>query len=358
MPKLRAAILCGGAGTRLWPVSRDHAPKQFHPLIGDRSLLTETVARAMEIPDAADPIVVTAEAFASEAYAHAVAGGAKSPVVLLEPLARNTAPAAAFAALAALADDADAIVVLMPSDHHIADGAAFRRTIADAAILAGQGMIVTLGIVPDQPNTGYGYIQRGEPRGPGYGVARFVEKPDLNTAIQFMASGEYYWNAGIFIFRADVFMAELRTFRPDIAAAAELAWKFSTLGPAGRVAGREAWQACPSDSIDYAVAERTRRAAMVPAQIGWSDVGSWSSLMELATRDSDGNAVFGSAWTVDSNGCYIRSTSRSVAVIGAKDIIVVETPDAVLIVHKDATQQVKQAAHQFRAASIIATAAE
>lgn len=358
MAKLRAAILCGGAGTRLWPLSREHAPKQFHPLVGDRSLLTETVARALELPNSGIPIVLTAEGLAAAARDHAVRAGAQDPRILLEPSPRNTAPAAAMAALAALADDADAIVALLPSDHHIADRGAFKNAIGEAVVLAEQDAIVTLGIVPTGANTGYGYIQRGAAMGAGYAVARFVEKPDADAATRFVVSGEYYWNAGIYVFRAATLMEELRAHRPEIAAAAETAWRTGTELPSGRLAGVEAWSACPSESIDYAVAEHTRRAAVVPASIGWSDVGSWSSLMDLAPRDDRGNSLFGAVWTIDSNGCYVRSTSRSVAVIGAQDIIVIETPDAVLIVHKDATQQVKQAAARFSALAGLPDAAE
>lgn len=349
MARLRAAILCGGAGTRLWPLSRDHAPKQFHPLIGDRSLLTETVSRALDLDPAGVPLVVTAESFADAALEHAKAAGASDVRLLLEPAPRNTAPAAAMAAHAAMEDDADAVVVLLPSDHHIADRQAFARTVAEAVALAEQGHIVTLGMVPDDANTGYGYIRRGTPLGTGFTVANFKEKPDQAAAEAFLASGDYYWNGGIFVFRARVLLDELRTHRPAIAAAAEAAWRAGTETPAGRLAGREAWLACPAESIDHAVAENTSLAAVVPARFGWSDLGSWLSLLELAPRDAEGNAKFGAAWTIDSNGCYVRSTSRTVAVIGAQDMIVVETADAVLIVHKSATQQVKQVAAQLGA---------
>lgn len=347
MPAVRAAILCGGAGTRLWPVSRDSAPKQFHPLVGDRSLLSATVARALELPHERPPLIVTGAAFADEARRHAAAGGASDAVLLLEPSPRNTAPAAAFAAHAALADDADAIVALLASDHHIADGAGFARAIDAAAALAADGRLATLGIVPTAPHTGYGYIHAGAARGAGFEVDRFVEKPDFETAVKFVTEGGYFWNAGIFVFRARDFLAELKTHRPDIAAAAEAAWATRRAEAGGIVAGEAAWDACPSESIDYAVAERTAHAAVVPASIGWSDVGSWATLRELAARDAQGNALIGSARALDSRGCYVRAASRDVVVIGADDLIVVETPDAVLVVHKDKTQSVKQAPALF-----------
>ncbi len=349
MPAVRAAILCGGAGTRLWPVSRDSAPKQFHPLVGDRSLLSATVARALELPHDRPPLIVTSAAFAAEARAHAAAGGAPDAVLLLEPSPRNTAPAAALAAHAALADDPDAIVALLASDHHIADGAAFTRVIGEAATLAADGRIATLGIVPTSPHTGYGYIHAGPARGAGFDVDRFVEKPNFETAVRFVTEGGYFWNAGIFVFRARDFLNELKAHRPDIAAAAEAAWMTRRESARGIVAGEDAWRACPADSIDYAVAERTSHAVVVPASIGWSDVGSWSTLMELAPRDAEGNALIGSARALESRGCYVRASSRNVVVIGADDMIVVETPDAVLVVHKDKTQSVKQASALFAA---------
>lgn len=350
MQGFRAAILCGGAGTRLWPVSSSAAPKQFHPLVSDQSLLTATTARALELPHKYPPLVITGEAFAAEARAHAAAGGASDAVLLLEPAPRNTAPAAAFAAHAALADDQDAIVGLFPSDHHIADGPGFARVIEDAVALAKQGRFVALAIAPDGPNTGYGYIRAGAPRGPGFDVARFVEKPDHETAVSFLAEGGYFWNAGIFVFRARDFLDELALYRPDIAASAAEAYATSVETASGRVAGTAAWHATASESIDYAVAEHTRLAAMVSASIGWSDVGSWATLRELALQDAAENALIGEVQALDSRGCYIRATSRKVAVIGAEDMIVIETPDAVLVVHKDKAQSVKNAQALFAAA--------
>lgn len=347
MPAVRAAILCGGAGTRLWPVSNDAAPKQFHPLIGDKSLLSATVARALDFPHDRPPLIVTNAAFARDAHDHAAAGGAPDAVMLLEPSPRNTAPAAAFAAHAAMADDENAILALLASDHHIANGPEFTRVIGEAAKLAAEGRFVALGIVPTSPNTGYGYIRAGAPHGTGFDVEQFVEKPDLSTAVKFVTSGGYFWNAGIFVFRARDFLNELQAHRPDIAAAAQAAWESSRVTAEGRIADAAVWAACPSESIDYAVAEKTDKAAMVPASIGWSDVGSWATLMELAPRDEAGNALIGTAKALDSKGCYVRASSRNVVVIGADDMIVVETADAVLVVHKDKTQSVKQASALF-----------
>lgn len=345
---LRAAILCGGAGTRLWPLSRDAAPKQFHALVGERSMLTETIARAMDIPGAGRPLILTAEAFGTTAAGHAAAAGAGDAEIVLEPSGRNTAPAAALAALAAADERPDTVVVLLPSDHHIARPDAFLAALADARALAERGAIVTLGIVPEGPHTGYGYIRRGAALDGGYTVARFIEKPGAEAARRLLEEGNCYWNAGIFVFRADMYLDELRAHRPDIAAAAEAAWRAARRS--GQMVHLDAalWEKCPSESIDYAVAEKTAHAAVVPADMGWNDVGSWLSLKELAERDADGNTLIGDARSFGASGCYVRATSRHVAVVGAQDLIVVETPDAVLIVHKDAAQDVKAAALRFR----------
>lgn len=358
MATMRAAILCGGAGSRLWPLSNDEAPKQFHALVGEKSLLAETVARSLRIPGLSRPMIITAERFAAEARRHCLDGGAADGCFILEPAPKNTAPAAALAALNALEDDADAVLVLLPSDHHIEDTASFVRAVESARALAEKGYFVTIGIRPESAETGYGYIKAGAALDDGFAVDRFVEKPVKAAAEAMLAEGGYFWNAGIFVFRAATFMDELRRYRPDIAAQAEAAWAARSEDGANVVPGLAAWTDCPSDSIDYAVGEKTSRAAVVPASMGWSDVGSWRSLMDLARADGDGNAKFGAAATLEAQGCYVRSSSRKVVVIGAQDLIVVETPDAVLIVHKDATQQVKQASALFKAGQGMAEAAE
>jgi mannose-1-phosphate guanylyltransferase/mannose-6-phosphate isomerase len=347
----RAAILCGGGGTRLWPLSSEALPKQFHALTGSKSLLSETVERAAALPGAKAPFLVTGLAHAAAAAAHAARGGVPGAELLLEPVARNTAPAAAFAALAASADDPRTVLALLPSDHHVTDAAAFGRALAEARTLAESGHIVTIGIVPTRPETGFGYIRRGEPLGAGFKVDRFVEKPDAGRAEEFFASGAYLWNAGMFVFRADILLEELTAYRPDIAAAVREAWNHATRTEHGLLAGEADWAACPSESIDVAVAEKTARAAVVPAEMGWSDVGSWASLREIAGRDAAGNTLRGDAISIGADGCYVLSTGRKIAVIGVKDVIVVESGDAILVVHKDATQSVKQAAEAFRSRS-------
>jgi mannose-1-phosphate guanylyltransferase/mannose-6-phosphate isomerase len=329
-------------------LSRDDAPKQFHDLIGTTSLLSETVQRALKITGSVRPIILTAEAFAGIARDHAIIGGATDVDIILEPAPRNTAPAAALAALAAATEVPDAVVALLPSDHHIGNEAAFLEAMEKARGLAEEGVIATLGIIPDSPQTGYGYIRRGSPRRDGYVVSRFVEKPNAADAAAMIADGKHYWNAGIFVFRADVFLSELNAFRPDILAAAEAAWQRRTTTDIGIAVDRIAWNDCPSESIDFAVAERTTLAAVVPGDFGWNDVGSWASLKDLAARDVNGNTLLGDVSVVASSGCYVRSESRHISLVGVSDIIVVETEDAVLIVHKDATQQVKAAAEAFR----------
>ncbi|BCW88365.1 Mannose-1-phosphate guanylyltransferase 1 [Alphaproteobacteria bacterium SO-S41] len=345
---LRSAILCGGSGTRLWPLSREDAPKQFHPLVGEHSLLSETVRRTHLIPNSGTPIVLTAQAYAGIAREHARLVGVEDVEIILEPAPRNTAPAAALAALLVAETDPEAVIGLFPSDHHVADEPGFLETVEDARRLAESGAIVTLGIVPDAAHTGYGYIRRGDAVQGGFKVDRFVEKPNAETAAILFSDKNYYWNAGIFFFRADVFLRELAAFRPDILAAAKRAWAQAKRSAEGIIVDADQWAACPSDSIDYAVAERTAHAAVVPADIGWNDVGSWLSLLELASRDQDGNTAIGDVSILGSSGCYVRSSSRHIAIIGASDMIVIETADAILVVHKDATQDVKRAAQMFK----------
>jgi mannose-1-phosphate guanylyltransferase/mannose-6-phosphate isomerase len=332
----------------LWPLSRDDVPKQFHPLVGELSLLAETVRRAALIPNSGVPIILTGQAFAGLAREHARQGGASSVEIILEPSARNTAPAAALAALAAAEDDPETIIALLPSDHHVGDEPAFLEVMARARRLAADGAIVTLGIVPDAPHTGYGYIRRGDPLGAGFKVSQFLEKPDAETAARLFSDKSYFWNAGIFVFRADVFLRELALLRPDILTAARAAWNAARREAQGVIVDAAAWAACPSESIDYAVAEKTAHAAVVPAEMGWNDVGSWLSLMELAERDHNGNTGIGNVSLIGSTGVYARTTSRNVSIVGMSDVIVIETADAVLVVHKSATQQVKQAAQLFR----------
>lgn len=351
--KLIPAVLCGGAGTRLWPVSRAARPKQVHALVGERSMLGETVARAAEVPgvDPHDVVLIAGESLAEAARTEATAGGAPDALIVLEPTGRNTAPAAALACLAALdrTGGADALVLLAPSDHHIAEPANFAAAVAKGAKLAADGWIVTFGINPTFANTGFGYISRGAALGDGYRVEKFHEKPPLAEAERMLAAGGYYWNAGIFLFGARRMMEELARHEPKALAAAEAAWaKGARTGETQRL-DADAWINAPSISLDYAVAERTDRAAIVPVSMGWDDVGSWAALHELGAKDAHGNHLRGDVAIADTRNSYVRAESRLVAVVGMDDVIVVETADAVLVIPRAKAQDVKSIVDALKA---------
>jgi mannose-1-phosphate guanylyltransferase/mannose-6-phosphate isomerase len=336
-PVLVPAILCGGAGTRLWPLSRAAKPKQFHALTGARSMLGETLARAARAPGAAAPVLIAGESMRDVVAAEAPAGAR----IVLEPQGRNTAPAAALAAYAALEVSPDAIVLMLPSDHHVGDEDAFARAVVEGARLAADDRIVTFGIAPDEPHEGYGYIVAGDPLGAGFEVARFVEKPKRPAAEQLLAAGGATWNSGIYLFGARFYLEELARLAPAIAEAVRAAWAARASESGAVVPERAAWLACPSDSIDYAVAEKTSRAAVVPVSMAWNDVGSWAALHDVATGDDSGNVLTGDVVAIDTRGCTVRAESRLVALVGVDNLVVVETPDAVLILPRDRAQDVK-----------------
>ena len=333
--QITPVILCGGSGTRLWPRSRKTMPKPFLPLVGDATLFEATLGRCAD-PAFAAPVVVTGAAHLDHVEAQAPAGSGMT--VIVEPSARNTAAAIA---LAALRLPEDAVMLVCPSDHHIADTAAFRASAAHAAELAAQGWLVSFGIEATAPETGFGYLERGEAIGDhGYRVARFVEKPDLARAEQFLAAGNYAWNGGIFAFGAGTFLAELERHRPRIAAAARAA------AEKGRNEGTrfhpdaEAFAAIESESVDYAVMENTDRAAMVPASMGWSDIGNWDALHTALERDAAGNTVRGRGELVDCRNVLVDSDGPRVSVIGLEDVIVVVDGDEVLVTTRAGTQKV------------------
>lgn len=341
MAAVRPAILCGGIGSRLWPLSSDRRPKQFHALAGEGSLLRQTIERGMAIRGARRPIVVTGAAYGDLVRDEAIAAGQLDALAILEPERRNTAASAALAALAAAEDDPDSIVVLLPSDHHVADAPAFIAAIDEACDLAAEGFIVVLGIEPDGPNTGFGYVRRGEPAGAGFRVAAFVEKPDLEKARRLLEAGDCYWNAGVYVFRASVFLDELKAHAPDTDRAVRAAWRAGRTDGTTRQVDAALWHAAPDLSVDHAVAEKTRRAALVPVSAGWNDVGNWAALRDIAAADADGNVLIGAARASRSHGCYVRAGSRPVVVIGGEDLIVVDSPDGVLVVRRDLAQSVK-----------------
>ncbi len=333
MTNIVPVILCGGSGTRLWPRSRASKPKPFLPLVGDTTLFEATLARAAGA-DFVDPVVVTGTAHLDHVEAQAPA----SAQVIVEPSARNTAAAIA---LAALRLPPDAVMLVCPSDHHIGDPAAFAAAARAAAALARHGWLVALGIAPQSPETGFGYVRQGEPLGEeGYAVAQFVEKPDLQTAESFLADGGYYWNGGIFAFTAGHFLDELEAHRPALAAAARKAVE------EGREEGRrfhpdaDAFAEIASESVDYAVMENTRRAAMVRADMAWSDIGNWQALHAALDRDEVGNAIKGNAELVDCRNVMVSSDGPRVSVIGLSDVIVVIDGDDVLVTTAAGAQKV------------------
>ncbi|WP_407537575.1 mannose-1-phosphate guanylyltransferase/mannose-6-phosphate isomerase [Xanthomonas euvesicatoria] len=336
-------ILSGGSGTRLWPLS----PKQFLPLVGDKSMLQSTWLRAAPVAGHA-PIVVANEEHRFMAAEQLQQLGVKPSAILLEPKGRNTAPAIAVAALEATRDGADPLLLVLPSDHVIQNEAAFQAAVTLAATAAEQGKLVTFGIKPTAPETGYGYIKAGAGTGAS-AVERFVEKPDLATAQSYLASGEYYWNSGMFLFRASRYLEELRKFHPAIADACQKAWENGKRDADFTRLDKDAFAASPSDSIDYAVMEKTADAVVVPLDAGWNDVGSWSSLRDVSKQDAQGNAHHGDVIQLDCQNTYAYG-SRLIAMVGLEDVVVVETPDAVLVGHRDRIQEVKDIVSQIKTA--------
>jgi mannose-1-phosphate guanylyltransferase/mannose-6-phosphate isomerase len=342
--KIYPVILSGGSGTRLWPLSRAVLPKQLLPLVSDKTMLQDTVLRLSGWPEMMAPLIVCGNEHRF-LVAEQLREIGKAPLgILLESAGRNTAPAVAAAAHFLLGIDPQAVMLVLPADHVIEDRAAFHAAIVRASHLVEDGALATFGIVPTAPETGYGYIHRGAAAAVDgcYGVDRFVEKPDLATAAEFVADGGYYWNSGMFLFRAERYLSELAQFQPAIATAAEAAMRLGYRDLDFCRLDEKEFAACPSDSIDYAVMEHTKHAIVVPADIGWSDVGSWSALWEVQDGDADGNVVRGDVYLDGVSNSLVRAESRIVAVVGLKDVVVVETNDAVLVAHKDQVQRVKQ----------------
>src|SRR5580658_2035489 len=341
-------ILSGGAGTRLWPLSREMYPKQLLALTGKQTMLQDTGARLAGIAGAQPAIVVCNEAHRFIVAEQLRSAGLPAGAILLEPVGRNTAPAVALAALKAQQSDPDAILIVAPADHVIRDARAFQRTATVAVAQARMGSLVTFGIVAHAPETGYGYIRRGEGKGPSYPVAQFIEKPPLDVAQQFVASGDYYWNSGMFVFKAERYLAELKNFAPDILQAATEALAQAKVDLDFVRIDRTAFEKCRSESIDYAVMEKTRDAVVLPLDAGWSDVGSWSSLFDALPADEDGNVLQGDVVVHDTHDCYVHSTSRLIAAVGMDDHIIVETKDAVLVAPKERVQDVKELVAKLR----------
>lgn len=335
MNKIVPVVLCGGSGTRLWPRSRKTKPKPFLPLIGERTMFEATLGRCADSEQFAAPVIVTGSAHLEHVEEQArIAPGA---TVIVEPQAKNTAAAIA---LAAERLPEESVMLVCPSDHHIADEPAFRAAAAAAAKLAAEDWLVAFGIVPSAPETGYGYIRRGEALEGGYRIGRFVEKPDLATAQSFLADGGYSWNGGIFAFRAGQFLAELARHRPALAEAVHHAVARGRQDHNRFHPDAEAFAAIEPESVDYAVMEETDRAAMVPVSMGWSDIGSWAALREATDSDHDGNSVRGRAELVGCSGVFVDTDGPRVSVIGLSEVAIVVDGDEVLVTTMEGAQKV------------------
>ena len=349
MPRINPVLLCGGVGSRLWPVSREARPKQYLNLIGEQSMLQQTLGRLHGLP-LASPIVVCNEQHRFLVAEQLRQLGIGSPSIVLEPAGRNTAPAIAIAAIDALTKDPEAVLLVLPADHHIADVEALQSAVNEALTVVDEGRLITFGLIPSRPETGYGYIRCGDRlSGSISELAQFVEKPDVATAETYLESGDYVWNSGMFMFRADAYCEALATHRPemlkicrDAMAAASTDMDFVRPDP-------ELFASCPSDSIDYAVMEKTDRGAVVSLDCGWSDIGAWSALWEAGSLDASGNVAVGDVVLDNSRNSYVRSQSRLVTATGIDDLVIVETADAVMVADRHSVQDVKNIVNTLKA---------
>jgi mannose-1-phosphate guanylyltransferase/mannose-6-phosphate isomerase len=350
-PTVVPVILSGGFGTRLWPASRKRQPKQMLPLVDDRTMLRATIDRVAAIPGVATPFFVANEDQRAGIQRELSQAGIASADLVLEPVGRNTAPAVAVAALELLARDEDPLLLVLPADHVIRNEETFAEAVQLAASFAGRNHLVTFGISPTHPETGYGYIQFGKPLAEGVReVKEFKEKPDRRTAEEYVVSGRYLWNSGMFLFKASTYLDELGRFNPEIVTAAKAALDGAKRRDSMITLDGEAFAASPADSIDYAVMEHTENAAVVPIHAGWSDVGSWAALYELTEHDDDGNIVTGDVELIDVVNSYIRGGPRLVAAIGVDGLVIVDTRDALLVAKRERSQDVKEIVDRIRAA--------
>ena len=345
---MKPVVLAGGTGSRLWPKSRAALPKQFLALTSDNTMLQDTITR-LSGTDAEAPVFICNDAHRFLVAEQLRKKNIEHGGILLEPVGRNTAPAIALAALHATKNGEDPVLLVLAADHLIKNQAAFHEAIIKAEALANEGKLVTFGIVPDQPHTGYGYIKAGNVLNVGFEVADFVEKPELETAKQYVESGDFFWNSGMFMFKASRYVEELSKYNPEMLEICRRAIETEAPDLDFIRVDSEIFATCPDDSIDYAVMEKTDSAAMVPLDAGWSDVGSWTSLWETADKDDNGNVCVGDTILENTKNSYINAEQRLVSVIGLEDVIVVETKDAVMVAHKDDAQSIKNVVNKLKA---------
>ncbi|MBI1674387.1 mannose-1-phosphate guanylyltransferase/mannose-6-phosphate isomerase [Shewanella sp. DW31] len=341
-------VMAGGSGTRLWPLSRGNFPKQFLSLSSKATMLQNTIRRLSGMQHSPVMLICNEEHrfIAAEQIRQL---GVKHSGIFLEPVGRNTAPAIALAALKAVESGQDPLLLVLAADHVIENVDAFQLSVSKATELALVGKLVTFGIVGNKPETGYGYIKRGEACQHGYLVDGFVEKPNLATAKEYIESGDYYWNSGMFLFKASRYLTELKTYRPDIYSACELAMLIQNNDSDFIRIDKAAFEACPDDSIDYAVMEHTKDAVVVPMDAGWSDVGGFAALWEISAKDADGNVFNGDVKSVDTKNTLVFGGNKLVTTVGVEDLVIVNTKDAVLVAHKDQSQHVKALVGQLKA---------
>ena len=339
-------ILSGGSGTRLWPLSRSQHPKQFLPLVSEHTMVQETVLRLQGLKNLQPPLAVCNENHRFMMAEQLRETGIHPAGIILEPVGRNTAPAIALAALTAQADDT---LLVLPADHVITDVPSFQSIVEKADKLAQQDYLVTFGIIPTTPETGYGYIRAGQATDENsFRIDAFVEKPDLDTAQQYVDSGDYYWNSGMFAFKAGRYLEELEKFQPDILKACRKALENAQRDLDFIRVDKETFLNCPSDSIDYAVMEKTDQGIVIPLDAGWNDIGSWSALWDITDKDGQGNAVSGDVIALDTENSFLLSQSKLVVTVGIDNIVVIDTDDAVMIAAKDRVQDVKLVVDQLK----------
>ena len=349
-------VMSGGVGSRLWPLSREDNPKQFHDLAGDGSMLVKTVRRLTERPEGETPVfLIAAERHAGRIRADLAGIDLRGGGALFEPAGRNTAAAVALATLRTLAGFGDSLMLVVPSDHEISTVRQFWQSVEAGAAVAREGRLVVFGIRPMQPETGYGYIEVAADRNGIFDVSRFVEKPDLATAQRYVDAGNFYWNTGIFLFRASAMRDAFRAYQPAIWEAVEAAFEAATSDLSGLYMPIELYSAVPSISIDYAIMERAERIAMVPASFRWNDLGSWQSLLDIGAADENGNVIRGDVVAIDCENSYIRSEGRLLSAIGLKDVAIVSTSDATFVAPVSHSQNVKKIVEQLEKSGRLET---